>query len=638
MNSENFSLNHIDKFVSQFNWIIPIVAILLYANTIGHDFTQDDGVVITSNIFTKEGVSGIIDILSYDTFFGAYNDDSQNNIVAGGRYRPLTLVMFALEYEIFGQNPLIGHLMNVLLYAFLCWLIYVTLASLLNRVDNGSTIAFGAALIYTLHPLHTEVVANIKSRDEIMVMIFSMLTLWYFIKFIEVNKARHLLTALGLFFLGLMSKENAITFVAVIPLALFLFKNVSFWKATKIAMYSLIPVSIFLVIRSSAIGSDFGALPMELLNNPFLKWDGNKYISFTFMEKMASILYSSLLYLKLLVFPHPLTHDYYPYVIPKVNFTNIFVITSFVGHVALLVFGLYNLTKKRILAFGILFYFTTFSIVSNVFFPIGTNMAERFMFMPSLGFSLVLVYLLKKLLQKNNYVFLSLTALIIVGFAVKTIARNMAWKDDYTLTTSDAKVSEKSAKIYLALADVSIKKGQSLTGDANKQTELYNNALRHALKSIELHPLSASGFLLKGNSLYFLKRYDEAIQAFDETLTLFPDFTKARTNNAITYRDKGVELAEQRRDVLGAYESLLKAYEINPTDDITLRYLSIAESVQGKYSESIKYLMAYLNQVPNDPIAYLNIGKSYQALGNIDSAQYYLAKAQAMDPNIINAK
>lgn len=636
MTTESFSLSHIDKITSRFKWIIPIVAILLYANTIGHDFTQDDRVVITSNIYTKKGVSGISDILSYDTFFGAYQDEAQNKIVSGGRYRPLTLVMFAIEYQVFGQNPFIGHLFNIVLYALLCFFIYLTLAKLFDHFDQGANLAFIAAMIYTIHPLHTEVVANSKSRDEIMAMLFSVLTLWYLIKFVEHNRAMHLIIALGLFFLGLMSKENTITFIAIIPLALVLFKKVSVGSAIRIAAYTLLPVAIFLFIRAWAIGSDFGALPTELLNNPFLKWNGSKYIPYSFMEKMASILYSSLIYLKLLIFPHPLTHDYYPYVIPEVDFTNILVIISLAIHIALLAYGVINVSRNKVLAFGILFYFITFSIVSNVFFPIGTNMAERFMFMPSLGFSLALAFLLIKLGQKNNKLLLICSVLLFAGFSIKTIARNMVWKDDYTISTTDLEVSRLSAKIYTSLAEVSIKKAQKLLNDPNPKYVLYNQALEYALKGIEIHPLSANAILLKGNSLFFLKRYDEAIQAYDEAIVLFPDFMDARNNKSVAFRDKGIELAEQKRDVLGAYNAFLKSYELNQNDDITLRYLSIAEGVQGKHQEAIKYLRAYLSLKPNDPMAFLNMGKSFQALGIIDSAQYYIGKAQTLNPNIMS--
>lgn len=574
--------------------------------------------------------------MSYDTFFGTYQNEAQNKIVSGGRYRPLTLVMFAIEYQLFGGTPLVGHLLNILFYALLCFVIYMTLAKLFDHFEYGTNLAFIAAVLYTIHPLHTEVVANIKSRDEIMAMLFSVLTFWYLMKYVDLNRSRHLFIGLGLFFLGLMSKENTITFVAVIPLALVLFRKTSIGSAIKVALYTLLPVVTFLFIRAWAIGGDFGPLPTELMNNPFLKWNGSAYIPYSTMEKMASILYSMLMYLKLLVFPHPLTHDYYPYFIPYVDFKNVVVITSLLAHIALVAFGLMNLSKNKIIAFGILFYFITFSIVSNVFFPIGTNMAERFMFMPSLGFSIAAAYLLIKFVKKYYNIGIALSLFIFMGFSIKTISRNRVWKDDYTIFTTDEAVSSKSAKIYPSLAEVYIKRAQTLNNNnPNLKVELYEKALKSAQKGIDIHPLFNNAYILKGNSLYFLKRYDEAIIAYDGSLAMYPDFFDAKKNKAVAFRDKGIELAEQKRDVLGAYNAFVKAYEINPNDDINLRYLAIAEGVQGKHQEAIKYLRAYLYLIPNDPVAYLNMGKSFQALGIIDSAQIYLAKAQTLDPNIL---
>ena len=115
--------------------IIFALSFLLYANTLSHDFCQDDAIVITDNMFTTEGVAGIKGILSYDTFYGFFKDAGKAQLVAGGRYRPFTLVMFAFEYQLFGKNPFIGHFINVILFGLTGVLLYFLLLKLLTKLQ-----------------------------------------------------------------------------------------------------------------------------------------------------------------------------------------------------------------------------------------------------------------------------------------------------------------------------------------------------------------------------------------------------------------------------------------------------------------------------------------------------------------------
>ena len=118
------------KNTSLHKWLIFTVAFLLYGNTLTHEYTQDDAIVIYDNMFTTAGFSGIPGILKYDTFYGFFKVEGKDKLVAGGRYRPLTLVMFAVEYAVFGESPFIGHLGNVLRYGLLGLVLYLLLLKL----------------------------------------------------------------------------------------------------------------------------------------------------------------------------------------------------------------------------------------------------------------------------------------------------------------------------------------------------------------------------------------------------------------------------------------------------------------------------------------------------------------------------
>ncbi|MBE0640560.1 MAG: tetratricopeptide repeat protein, partial [Bacteroidales bacterium] len=94
--------------IKQHTWwpalVLAGLAIVLYANTLPLDYALDDTLILTGNEFTKQGIRGIPEIMTNDAFTGFFG--KQKSLVAGGRYRPLSQVMFAIEYELFGFNPM----------------------------------------------------------------------------------------------------------------------------------------------------------------------------------------------------------------------------------------------------------------------------------------------------------------------------------------------------------------------------------------------------------------------------------------------------------------------------------------------------------------------------------------------------
>ena len=225
--------------------IFIVVALLAYGDTLWLKYASDDRMIIYENDYTLQG--DVKSVMTKDAFTGYFGEGEQ--LVAGGRYRPLSQLTFMAEYQAFGgsikddvglhrapQNeelfsnsalPYIQHGMNVVYFILLCLLIYITLQKIFPKLENEKwylSLPFLATLLFLLHPLHTEAVANIKGRDEIMSMLGAMVALFTALKFVESRKWWWLaLSLVGMLF-GLFSKENAITFLAVIPLAL-LFKG-----------------------------------------------------------------------------------------------------------------------------------------------------------------------------------------------------------------------------------------------------------------------------------------------------------------------------------------------------------------------------------------------------------------------------
>ncbi|MCB0661483.1 MAG: tetratricopeptide repeat protein [Saprospiraceae bacterium] len=619
------------------SWMVFLVAFLVYANTLGHDYTQDDAIVIYDNEFTTQGLSGIPDILKYDTFRGFFKVEGKDKLVVGGRYRPLTLVMFALEWQIFGRNPFIGHLISVLLYGFTCVLLYWLLLTLFKDYKKQLPLglfALGGALLFTVHPVHTEVVANIKGRDETMALMGSLGALLLLLKGIDGENVKLKGLAILVFFLALFSKENTITFLAIIPLSLWFFRKLTPGKALVATAPFLGAAIVFLLIRGSIIGWSLGEPPMELMNNPFVKLQGNGFVPFAFGEWLATIIFTLGKYLLLLIFPHPLTHDYYPRHVEIMQFSDWQVLLSLLVYIGLGVFAFLKIGKRNILAFSILYYLITLSIVSNLLFPVGTNMSERFLFMPSVALGIALPFLfvlLERKFQGKNWLLIGV-AIIGLLFAGKTISRNFVWKDNYTLFTTDVHTSVRSAKLQNAVGGEMINAATKVQ-DPGRKTTLLQEAITHLDIALEIHPVYKNAWLLKGNALNYLKEYDKAIASYQQALAIDPDYPEAHNNLLITYRDAGRYFGEEKGDIPRALQYLSKAYEKDSTDFETIRLLGVANGIMRNHGEAIRYFTEAVKLQPENADLLFNLGSAYYNAGNAEEGLRWHTKARQLDPN-----
>ena len=163
-----------------------ILGLILYGNTLPHDYVLDDALVIGDNEITKKGFSGIWDQLCNDQFVGFYGE--KKALVSGSRYRPLSMIVFNIQYGFFCENAFIGHLTNVLFYVLNGFLLYLVLSRLFSKYNfKQQWISFPllASLLWFFHPIHTEVVANIKGLDEMMAFSFELTTLLIFLHYLR---------------------------------------------------------------------------------------------------------------------------------------------------------------------------------------------------------------------------------------------------------------------------------------------------------------------------------------------------------------------------------------------------------------------------------------------------------------------
>jgi hypothetical protein len=204
------------KLKKQLGFFIAIFSFVLYAQSISFDYAYDDITVIQGNRLIKEGIKAIPDLMTSDYWYGFSGNKE------GAIYRPASLVMFAIEWTLFPDNPMPSHLINVVLYAFSCFLLFFLLCHLFQ---NNLIVPFICTLLYAAHPIHTEVVNNIKCRDEILCFLFSVLALLFYLRYYATKNISSILLGSLFFFLALLSKETGITFLVIIPLTLFVFRE-----------------------------------------------------------------------------------------------------------------------------------------------------------------------------------------------------------------------------------------------------------------------------------------------------------------------------------------------------------------------------------------------------------------------------
>lgn len=635
-------------------WFLFALGFLLYANTLPHNYAQDDAIVIYDSSFTTQGLGGIDEILRYDAFRGFFKEAGKERLVAGGRYRPLSQILFAVEYELFGLNPLVGHLVNALLYGCTALFLYWVLLTLLQpdfRPSFVHWVALITALIFTVHPVHTEVVANIKGRDEILALLGSMGALYFTLRGIDQKQLLPFLWAGLCFFLGLLSKENTITFIGVIPVAVYFFRSAFFKENGWVlrAGLALVPLLLaaagFIFMRGNALGWEPSETSFELMNNPFLKFENNRYVELELGEKSATITYTLGKYLQLLLVPYPLTHDYYPRHIEVMTWADWRVLLSLLFYLGLLVVSIWGLFSRKPIAFTAIYFLGTLSIVSNIVFPIGTNMAERFLYMPSLAYGMAVGILSHRLIRRKSPKGAILEApllrpvllsvLVVAGiYTLLTVRRNLDWKDNYTLFTTDVAVSQRSAKLQNSVAGELISKADA-TQDPIQRKQLLQQAVTHANAALEIHPYYKNPYLLLGNAYVYLEQYEKAIEYYNTALKLDSAFGDAINNRAIAYREAGKMYGEQRGDIVKALQYLNQAHATLPNDYETNRLLGVANGIQGRNDQAIAFFKKCIELEPENAGAYVNLGNAYYNAGQPEQGAAMHQKALSIDPNAL---
>lgn len=408
--------------------LIFLLAILQYANTANHDYAWDDAIVLTENTRVQKGLSDIPDL-----FRNIKSNETQNRY----GYRPVALLSFAADVELFGMNPKAAHKVSILLYGLMCLVVLLFVRMVFPNSPIG---VFLITALFVVHPLHTEVVANIKSRDEVLALGFGLLSVMSYAKAIEGKGRRWFAVSLVLMVLAFLSKESAITLIAIAFVMPWVLGNASAHIANvKKSLPLLIFLGLLLVIRGIAY-SDwvFENNDLDLAQKGLYIEDGyvgNPLFDADFATKIATAFFLLVYFIFRFFMPYPLVHDYSYNQFAVQQFSNPVVWVSVAAVLVLVVFTIYGLLKKKPFGIGFLLFLTSSSIYLHLVQIAPDIFAERFLFVPSLGICISQLSLLS--VSKLKKVPLILLGVSIIPSFAYTLQRNEAWKDNRTLLETD---------------------------------------------------------------------------------------------------------------------------------------------------------------------------------------------------------
>ncbi len=367
-----------------------------------------------------------------------------------GLYRPLDTLSFLLDYAVLGHgtDPYGYHCINFLLHAANIVLVYLLGLALFRRTEH----ALPLSAVWGLHPILTESVTNIVGRADLLAAFGVLAALLCHRKALEsagVRRTAWLAAIAVASAIGIFSKESAIVVVAVFAIYDFLLGREFSWTR-RLASYgaAALPCLIYLYVRSQVLGgSSYQAT--SFTDNPLLG-AGFWTARLTAIDVIGR-------YFGLLLWPAQLSWDYSYNAVPLVTWS---AIPALVGLAAAAVAAVRWWRTEKPLVFGIAFFFATLVPTANLLLLIGTIMAERFLYLPAIGFAIVVVWALdlaSRRLTHDRMTYLYVgVGLLLVCLAGRTYARNGDWNDPQRFWLSAAAAVPDSYKASMAAATATV--------------------------------------------------------------------------------------------------------------------------------------------------------------------------------------
>ena len=458
--------------------LLVSIAAAVNLNNLFNDYALDDCVVLTQNRFVQNGLAGIPAILNSDYAAGYTDKPGQ---LAAVRYRPLTLITFALEYHFFKLNPKVSHAINILLFVLLVVLLYRLFVAFFPFNPNAIWIG---ALVFAVHPIHAEVIANVKGRDELLAFLWIVLSLNWMLNPKQKHEPIAMLMACICFGLALLTKETAITFLGIIPLTFFYVKQYNPRKTLLKTFPFLLTTLLYVLIRFWLVGNKQYAV-FDVANSPYL------YASIN--QAFATKIWVVFKYLWMVLWPLHLSSDYGYNQIPYINVWDPYFLASSISLLILCYYIILAIPKRSYMAFSMVWFFITLSVGTNIFFDLGAPMADRMLFQPSWGYAIGLGFIAEKCFRHSRYLTGIFLLTLIGWYALKTVERNAQWKNNQVLFLADVQQAPNCARLNLFACEQLVIKANTEINPQLKKADL-EKAIFYGKKAIAIHPKFAYAY------------------------------------------------------------------------------------------------------------------------------------------------
>ncbi|HEX6846947.1 MAG TPA: tetratricopeptide repeat protein [Chitinophagaceae bacterium] len=629
--------------------IIVILTILAYLPAFRAGFAYDDVLYIQKNPLIRS-----IDI---EKIFS-------ENVM--GNYHPITMLIFSIEFQLFGLDPTGYHIVNLLLHLVNILLVFYFILLLSDKL----WVALVAALLFGIHPLHVESVVWISELKDLLYTSFFLGALIVYLKYLNDGERKYYFIALLLFVFSLLSKAMA----ASLPVVLLLIDYFQKRKMTTKVMLEKIPFF--------ALSITFGIVAVFAQQLSAAVQDISTY---PFSQRVVFASYGFITYLLKLVVPFNQS-AFYPYPIKGGEVLPVHFYLYPILVVALAGLIIYFRRSYNKIFFGMAFFSVTIFLVLQLL-PVGDAvMADRYSYIPSIGFFYLAGEAFNYLRNRQlTAAAITVLSLFVFFFCIKTFQRNVIWKNDLTLFTD---VIEKYPTVAIAYNN---------RGSFFWEEKKYDEALLDYNKAIEYRPNYGEAYNNRGAVYLDQKKYKEAISDFNRVIELQNNYAGAYSNRGIAMLetgknaesradfDKAIELkpdyaeAYYNRGLLSMIEKrneealrdYNKALELNPNYQEAILNRDILLGVNRSPEEALADYDKAIEAKPNDPELYYTRGSfllrqkkyseakrdlaiaiklrtsyvdAYNALGsahfdekNMDSALYYFNKALELNPSFADA-
>lgn len=654
--------------------IIVALSIGVYTNTIKNGFVYDDKSTIVDNAFIKD-FNNLPQLFKRDYFA----------LSAEMTYRPVVTFTYFLDYAFYGLKPWGYHITNGFFHAINGILLYVLLTILAQTSESSpgslrtSLLAnrpLLLSLLFATHPVLTEAVNAISFREDLLTTLFyiAALNLYFVLRTtpttVQQQTARILLYSLSCvsYSLALLSKEMAVTF----PLVVFCYEWIyarnrkgRLRLPLNLCIVGYIAITlVYIYLNFYYFHSSGGKGALQIAQEEYLYGGTLRTTAFTMLKVVAY-------YIRLLLLPINLCGDYFQYELSYSLDSGVIVAALFIA--ALITTAFLGRKRCRLASLGILFFFLTLLPVSNII-PIKNLMAERYLYLPSVGFFMLFAAVITSIGTKPRYwaAWFFLLAISTVLFSVMTSKRNLVWKDQFSFWSDVVKKMPGNSRAHYNLAlsqpdlNIRIKElrtalylnptddmarsklatASSQKGDYDLAVELYTDILkRNPDDGVVLNGL-ARVYFAKGDyksakdifekligsdpnnpqllnnlgSIYdMLKEHDKAIGLFNRALTIAPGNIETYYSLGIAYNREG-----RYREAEAIYK---KAISISKDSDRTHFGLGETYYNMGNYSGAIAEFEKSVDFNPKNPNAYYNLAYICASKGDFRASMDWLEKA-----------